>query len=209
GAEPGPMTDGTEAPENPGGEDRGPAAGVADVSDDVDDAGDTDDSEGREADLARLRDEWDAILEAVKQQSRRGHALFEPAKPIRVGRGMLTLYYSRRYVSFHAANAGKAEFAELLRSAIKARCGLDLRLEIVREGEDTRRRPIPPSVTPDDARTPALHDPISLDDADDEEVDVREAELTGPAAAHDVDGLLGAELGAELLEHRAGDSTGS
>jgi DNA polymerase III subunit gamma/tau len=132
-------------------------------------------------DLARVTAAWPGILEDVKRQSRRGHALFDPAVVLRVGRGMLTLRYGRRYASFHAANARKAEFADVLRTAVRDHCGLDLRLEVVVEGEDDRRRPLPPSVTPDDARVPVLE------------------QAQSPT---DVTELLAAELGAQLVEER-------
>jgi hypothetical protein len=98
------------------------------------------------------------------------------------------------------------------------------------EGDDHRRRPLPPSVTPDDARTPVLdgHDdptdptdapgrsspsgstaaqlqrgPVAEDETPpdaDEGTEVREAEAGGPRDEVDVDDLLGRELGATLLE---------
>ncbi|MEX0705888.1 MAG: hypothetical protein WD041_04655, partial [Nitriliruptoraceae bacterium] len=179
-------------------------------------------------DLATVRAEWDGVLEAVRQQSRRCHALFEPAVAVRVGRGVITLRYARRYASFHAANARKAEFADVLRAALRARCGLDLRVDVVVEGDDDRRRPTPPSLTPDDARIPVLDAspaaragargapetvgqppdtgdlPEPVDDRDsvaDQEADVREAEVTpASGAVQDVGRLLSEELGAELVE---------
>jgi DNA polymerase III subunit gamma/tau len=67
-------------------------------------------------------------------------------------------------------------------------------------GEDERRRPVPPSVTPDDARTPVL-DPTPPVDAD-EEAEVREAEddATSTPDLEDVDQLLSTELDAELVD---------
>jgi DNA polymerase III subunit gamma/tau len=166
-------------------------------------------------DLARVTAVWPAVLDTLKQHSRRCHALFDPAVVLRVGRGMLTLRYGRRYASFHAANARKAEFADVLRTAVRDHCGLDLRLEVVVEGEDDRRRPLPPSVTPDDARVPVLERPTpgsshggetadapAEPDADSDELDVREAELAQAQSPTDVTELLAAELGAQLVEER-------
>ena len=107
--------------------------------------------------LALVQQRWEAILEVVREGSRRHHAVFAPATPVRAGRGILTLKYGQRYASFHAANAGGGDYAAAMQQAIERTCGLRMRLEIVVEGEDDRRRPQPPSMTPDDARTPVLH----------------------------------------------------
>ena len=107
--------------------------------------------------LALVQQRWEAILEVVRDGSRRHHAVFAPATPVRAGRGILTLKYGQRYASFHAANAGGGDYAAAMQQAIERTCGLRMRLEIVVEGEDDRRRPQPPSMTPDDARTPVLH----------------------------------------------------
>jgi DNA polymerase III subunit gamma/tau len=145
---------------------------------------------------------WDGILDLVKQRSRRCHAVYEPATPVRVRNRILTLRYPPRYASFHAANASKGEFTEALVTAVEQATGHKLRVEAVVEGVDDARRPSPPSVTPDDARTPVLDDGPSPDEI----ADVREAEAGGPpphgpdAAA--TDELLASELGAELLERR-------
>ena len=113
---------------------------------------------GPEDDLARITRQWDTILEVVRDGSRRHHAIFLPATPTRAGRGILTLRYGRRYASFHAANAGSGAYADALQSAVEQVTGLRVRLEIVVDGDDDRRRPVPPSVTPDDARTPVFHE---------------------------------------------------
>ncbi|WP_052664761.1 DNA polymerase III subunit gamma/tau [Nitriliruptor alkaliphilus] len=142
---------------------------------------------------------WDGILELVKERSRRVHAVFLPATPLRVRNRILSLRYPKRYASFHGANAGKGEFSDVLVEAIQRSTGLKLRIDVVIEGDDARR-PSPPSVTPDDARTPVLDDGPSPT----EEAAVREAEQAAPAApnAAATDALLASELGAELLEHR-------
>jgi DNA polymerase III subunit gamma/tau len=152
--------------------------------------------------LELLRRHWDGILDLVKRRSRRCHAVFEPATVTAVRRGIVTLRYAPRYASFHAQNASKGEYADVLREAIERACGLRLRVEAIVEGAgDERRRPVPPSVTPDDARVPVLDDgPTAA-----EEAEVREAEHGGgpaPAEAEATDALLASELGAELVDER-------
>lgn len=166
-------------------------------------------------DLEVIRREWDGILDLLKARSRRCHALFEPAKPLRVADGVLTLRYGKRYVSFHAAQAQKAEFTGAFLAAVQEQTGQTFKLDILREGQDERRRPRPESVTPDDARTPvfdrdeapeasATEDDGASNGDDDPEADevaaVREAETAPPAPAVDIDALLEAELGAARLD---------
>ncbi|MFA9444008.1 DNA polymerase III subunit gamma/tau [Egicoccus sp. AB-alg6-2] len=153
-----------------------------------------------DSELELLRRNWDGVLELVKNRSRRSHAVFLPATVTSVSRGIVILRYAQRYASFHAQNASKGEFADVLKEAIERACGLRLRVEVVIEGDDDRRRPVPPSVTPDDARTPVLDDGPSAA----EEADVREAEQSAPAhvEAAATDQLLAQELGAELLEEQ-------
>jgi DNA polymerase III subunit gamma/tau len=154
-------------------------------------------------DLAALERLWPGILELVRQRSRRLHAIFEPAVPTALRRGILTLRYAPRYASFHAANAGKGEASDVLRAAIEQAAGTRVRVDVTVEGGDDRRRPIPPSVTPDDARSPVLDDPE--DGPSPEEVaEVREAEEapSGPTGTEDVDALLASELDAELVDEQ-------
>jgi DNA polymerase III subunit gamma/tau len=159
-------------------------------------------SGARADELELLRRHWDGVLELVKSRSRRSHAVFLPATVVSVSRGIVTLRYGRRYASFHAQNAGKAEFADVLRECVERACGLRLRVEVVVEGDDDRRRPVPPSVTPDDARTPVLDDGPTPDEV----AEVREAEhapaTSRAPAAEDTDALLASELGAELVDER-------
>jgi DNA polymerase III subunit gamma/tau len=149
--------------------------------------------------IEQLTARWESVLDLVKDRSRRVHAVFLPASPLRIRNRILTLRYPKRYASFHGANAGKGEFADVLIEAIERSMGLKVRIDVVIEGDDDRRRPSPPSVTPDDARTPVLDDGPSPS----EEADVREAEQAAPTApdAAATDALLASELGAELLEH--------
>ncbi|HSK22441.1 MAG TPA: hypothetical protein VK906_04660, partial [Egicoccus sp.] len=144
-----------------------------------------------------LERHWEGVLELVKNRSRRIHAVFLQAEVAGVSRNIVTLRYAKRYASFHAQNAVKGEFADVLRDAIERATGLRLKVDVVVEGDDDRRRPQPPSVTPDDARTPVLDDAV-------EEADVREAEASAPAPAETArtDELLAQELGAQLLEER-------
>jgi DNA polymerase III subunit gamma/tau len=153
-------------------------------------------------DLDVLQRHWDGVLDLVKRRSRRCHAVFEPATVTAVSRGIVTLRYAPRYASFHAQNATKGEYADVLKESIERACGLKLRVEAIVEGAgDERRRPVPPSVTPDDARVPVLDDGPSAA----EEAEVREAEHGGTSAPAEVgmtDALLASELGAELLDER-------
>jgi DNA polymerase III subunit gamma/tau len=147
--------------------------------------------------------------------------MIEPATPVGLSRGMLTLRYGRRHASFHAVQARSGELDQALRQAIEQACGLRVRIDVKVEGEDERRRPVPPSVTPADARTPVLDDRAAstsvqrdepsaapADDGSatsptsDEGTEVREAEHGGTGAQVDVDALLASELDAQLLEER-------
>jgi DNA polymerase III subunit gamma/tau len=162
--------------------------------------------------LEVLTAHWDGILELLKQGSRRHHAMIEPAIPVAAGRGIVTLRYGQRHASFHAAQARTGELDKALREAILQACGMKVRIDISIEGDDDRRRPMPPSVTPDDARTPVLGDgprPLSSPPASstpapptepDEGAEVREAEHGGETPVVDVDALLASELDAHLVE---------
>jgi DNA polymerase III subunit gamma/tau len=162
--------------------------------------------------LEVLTAHWDGILELLKQGSRRHHAMIEPAIPVAAGRGIVTLRYGQRHASFHAAQARTGELDKALREAILQACGMKVRIDISIEGDDDRRRPMPPSVTPDDARTPVLDDgprPLSSPPASstpappaepDEGAEVREAEHGGETPVVDVDALLASELDAHLVE---------
>jgi DNA polymerase III subunit gamma/tau len=152
--------------------------------------------------LTLVTTHWQGILELLKQSSRRHHAIFEPAVPVAVRNHILTLRYAPRYASFHAVQARGGELSGALITALERSCGLKLRIDVEVEGAPSDRRPIPPSVTPDDARTPVLDEPTTSAVDGGEEVDVREAELDRPAQAVDVDQLLQRELGAELLDER-------
>jgi DNA polymerase III subunit gamma/tau len=174
---------------------------------------------------------WPGALEVVRQRSRRLHAIFEPAVPVAYGNGVLTLRYATRYASFHAANARRGESAAVLQDALEHATGQRVRIDVRVEGEDLRRRPTPPAVTPPDARTPVLDDarsaapvrpvaapqaaapgapPVPPEPPDEdgpspeEEAEVREAEQAVPVPIDpdDVDALLQAELGAELVEEQ-------
>ena len=111
---------------------------------------------------------WDAVIELVRQASPRAKAIFEPAVPIRLDAGILTLSYGPRYASFHADQATREEMSDLLREALRRACSLEARIQVVRDGEDQRARPTPPlvggpdsvapSVTPDEVRDVAEAD---------------------------------------------------
>ena len=90
---------------------------------------------------------WDAVVELVRQESPRAKAIFEPAVPIRLDGGVLTLQYGPRYASFHAEQAARDEMSAILRGALRRACSLEARIAVVRDGEDTRVRPQPPLVS--------------------------------------------------------------
>jgi DNA polymerase III subunit gamma/tau len=186
--------------------------------------------DGPADDLAGMVRAWPGALEVVRQRSRRLHAIFEPAVPVAYGNGVLTLRYATRYASFHAANARRGESAAVLQDALEHATGQRVRIDVRIEGEDLRRRPTPPAVTPADARTPVLDGsrassqvpselaPPSTSPAPDvthvpahedgptpeEQAEVREAEEAAPAPIDPdgVDALLQRELGAELVEEQ-------
>ena len=135
---------------------------------------------------------WDAVIELVRQASPRAKAIFEPAVPIRLDAGVLTLSYGPRYASFHADQAGRDEMSALLRDALKRACSLDARVQVVRDGEDQRTRPTPPLVTDPDGPSPEA--------IADEARDVAEADAapTAPVDPADVGRLLADRLDAVL-----------
>jgi DNA polymerase III subunit gamma/tau len=152
-------------------------------------------------DLALVERNWEGILDLVKRRSRRCHAVFEPATPVRLSRGILTLRYPRRYASFHAQNAPKGEYAETLAEAVGRACDLRVKVEAVVEGDDDRRRPQPPDVTPPDARTPVIDDDPGP--SVEEETEVREAEQEVRAATPgETDELVVRELDARLVDEQ-------
>jgi DNA polymerase III subunit gamma/tau len=122
----------------------------------------------REVTLETVVARWDAVIELVRQASPRAKAVFEPAVPIRLDAGILTLSYGPRYASFHADQATREEMSDLLREALRRACSLEARIQVVRDGEDQRARPTPPlvggpdsvaaSVTPDEVRDVAEAD---------------------------------------------------
>jgi DNA polymerase III subunit gamma/tau len=95
------------------------------------------------ADLDTVVARWGAVIELVKQASPRAKAVFEPAVPIRLERGILTIAFGPRHSSFHADQAMTDELNTMLRDALKRSCSLDVRIEVVRDGDDQRARPVP------------------------------------------------------------------
>ena len=148
---------------------------------------------GGAADLDLVIARWEAIIEVVRQISPRAKAIFEPAVPVRLQDGVLTISYGPRYASFHADQASRDDIAVMLREALKKTCSLDVRLTVVRDGEDGRSRPQPPLVGGAD---------IDSATAAAEERDVAEA-VSAPRAApapEDVGALLAARLDARPEE---------
>jgi DNA polymerase III subunit gamma/tau len=174
-----------------------------------------------------VTERWEGVLEILKERSRRHHAIFEPAVPVAASGGILVLRYGRRYAAFHAVQARTGELTTAVTAALERACGVRLKIDVKVEGEDTRRRPTPPSLTPADARTPvedgapfedgapvdedapvrwgsvsgaATADAPAAVETSDEEVDVREAEFGASAPDDDVDALLADELDARLVD---------
>ena len=140
-----------------------------------------------DVDLDTVVGRWDAVVELIRQASPRAKAIFEPAVPVRLDGGVLTLHYGPRYASFHADQASRDELQQLLRDALARACSLDARIAVVRDGEDARTRPQPPPVG----------DPAATVDAD-EASDVAEADASPapPVDADDVGRLLADRLDA-------------
>jgi DNA polymerase III subunit gamma/tau len=133
---------------------------------------------------------WDAVVELIRQASPRAKAIFEPAVPIRLEAGVLTLSYGPRYASFHADQAAREDMGMMLRDALKRACSLDARVAIVRDGEDQRARPRPPLVSDPDGPTA---ESIAQEARDVAEADASPAASVDPA---DVGRLLADRLDA-------------
>ncbi|MEX2533223.1 MAG: hypothetical protein WD360_04605, partial [Nitriliruptoraceae bacterium] len=143
-------------------------------------------------DLATVVARWPGVLEILKQQSRRHHAIFDPATPVAFSNNVLTVQYSKRHASFHAVQARNAVLAQALADACETSFGLRPKLDVRVEGEDIRRRPTPPVVTPADA--------VVADD----EPEIRESSETvveaAPVDPGLVDKILADELDAQPLD---------
>jgi hypothetical protein len=144
------------------------------------------------ADLDTVVARWGAVIELVKQVSPRAKAVFEPAVPIRLERGILTIAYGPRHSSFHAEQAMKEDLDVMLRDALKRSCSLDVRIEVVRDGEDQRQRPVPPPIGGGAAGDPEVAREVPEDD-------MEPATPPGPA---DVGALLASRLDATLEDER-------
>ena len=133
---------------------------------------------------------WDAVVELIRQASPRAKAIFEPAVPIRLEGGILTLSYGPRYANFHADQAAREDMGTMVRDALKRACSLDARIAIVRDGEDQRARPRPPLVSDPDGP--------SAESIAQEAQDVAEADASPsvPVNAADVGRLLADRLDA-------------
>jgi len=143
------------------------------------------------ADLDTVVARWNAVIELVKQASPRAKAVFEPAVPVRLERGVLTIAYGPRHSSFHAEQAMKEDLNVMLRDALKRSCSLDVRIDVVRDGDDQRQRPVPPLVG-GGAADPELAREVP-------EADMEPAAPPGPA---DVGALFAARLDATLEGER-------
>jgi len=109
-------------------------------------------------------------------------------------RGVLVLQYGPRHSNFHAQEASTAALGDVLRQAVKRACALDVRIEVVRAGEDARRRPQPPLVTPLDAGIPLDESDAAAEAAE------RGAPVEPAAEAGELDALLRTQLGATRVD---------
>jgi len=150
-------------------------------------------AEGQD-DLALVVARWPAIIEVVKEISPRARAVFDPATPTALSRGVLVLQYGPRHSNFHAQEASKSALADVLREAVRRACALEVRIEVVRDGEDARRRPQPPLVTPRDAGPPLEESDAAADAAE------RGGPVAVPAEPAELDSLLRTRLGATRVD---------
>jgi DNA polymerase III subunit gamma/tau len=133
------------------------------------------------ADLDRIEAAWPAVLELVRAASPRFHAIYEPARPVRLRNGILTLAYAERYRSFHAEQAKRGDHEQALAAAVQQTCGVRIRVDTAVDGDGPARprpQPLPPEAA---APSPGTHAPppgpaAAAASPDDEEVAVREAE---------------------------------
>jgi DNA polymerase-3 subunit gamma/tau len=146
-----------------------------------------------DVDLAAIVSRWPAVLELLKQQSRRHHAIFDPATPVAFSNNVLTVQYSKRHASFHAVQARSASLGTALAEALAVSVGVKPKLDVRVDGEDLRRRPTPPVVTPADAVR------VDYDDAPPDETTetVIEAQPVDPST---VEQILADELDAQPVD---------
>jgi hypothetical protein len=146
-----------------------------------------------DVDLAAIVSRWPAVLELLKQQSRRHHAIFDPATPVAFSNNVLTVQYSKRHASFHAVQARSASLGTALAEALAVSVGVKPKLDVRVDGEDLRRRPTPPVVTPADAVR------VDYDDAPPQETTetVIEAKPVDPST---VEQILADELDAQPVD---------
>lgn len=143
--------------------------------------------------LARIAAAWDAIIEAVGEQSRRAKAFYEPAAPTRLNNGVLLLSYPADK-RFHAEQAKSGEMTGHLAASIEQATGLErIRVDVQLDDEGPRRPTPPPAAggSSDDGPSPA------------EVAAVNEVERTSAPTEVDpteVEDLLVTELGAQRLD---------
>lgn len=149
---------------------------------------------GGAVDLSVIVARWPGVLEILKLQSRRHHAIFDPAMPVAYSNNVLTVQYSKRHASFHAVQARNAALGAALADACETSFGLRPKLDVRVEGEDIRRRPTPPVVTPADAV-------VVTEDPDDEREELSNTvNEAAPVDARVVDQILADELDAQPLD---------
>ena len=110
-----------------------------------------------EASLDGIVARWEGVLARIFEVSKKAHAMYLPATPSRLHKGVLTLAYPVSK-AFHREQATATSNANLLRDAIEQELGMRVAIAAAEDG-NVERRPSPPDVTPSDA-TVAV-DPIS------------------------------------------------
>jgi len=154
--------------------------------------------EAVDATLERVEAAWDSVLDSVKSASKRVYAVFEPATPVRLRDGILTLRYGRRHASFHAERARDSGYADVLRDAINELVSIRVRVDTEVEG-DPAPAPRPPTVDEagfsdtDETDEPDEHTRTAVDEAESVTIDPDKAQAQAEA-------LLVSELGATPVE---------
>jgi DNA polymerase-3 subunit gamma/tau len=99
-------------------------------------------SDGVTVDLDLLRQSWPAVLDRVKQQKVRWHALMSTSRPVAVDGQTVTLEFRPGH-QFHARECGGAEGQRVIGGAIHAVLGLRARLRCIVASDDADTEPTP------------------------------------------------------------------
>lgn len=99
-------------------------------------------SGGDTVDIDLLRQSWPAVLDRVKQQKVRWHALMSMSRPVAVDGQTVTLEFRPGH-QFHAGECGGAEGQRVIAGAIHDVLGLRARLRCIVASEDGDTAPTP------------------------------------------------------------------